>query len=195
MTNSFSQAANNLLAHLVMDLKNGYLRRCESLGMIQKEMQALSNLSIEEMQYLTNSQVSVLTIQIHHENLFRLLEHAQRELKRMQIIDRAIALGGSFEFLQHFFGLSSVEVAARRRIAGIEVRAGRGNVLSETESAELWRKWQLSKVADVNSAEGLAAMMSIAEGMNMPLTAAWHAIKSWNQETTITESDKKRRLP
>ncbi len=32
MSNNLSQATNGLLMQLVMDLKSGYLRRCEALG-------------------------------------------------------------------------------------------------------------------------------------------------------------------
>lgn len=126
-TNSLSQTTNSLLTQLVMDLKSGYIRRCESLGLQPKEMKMLQSLTIEDLHYLANSEVSVLSFQINHENLMRMLQQARTEQKRLQRIDRALAFGGSIELLQHYFGLSSVEVAARRRIAGIGVRPGRGS--------------------------------------------------------------------
>ncbi|MEK8874224.1 STY4526/YPO1902 family pathogenicity island replication protein, partial [Escherichia coli] len=85
-------------------------------------------------------------------------------------IDRALALGGSIELMAFYFGLSSVDVAARRRIAGIDVRPGRGVTLSDEESAELWRLWQKAGITDVESADGLDVMMLAAEQMNIPLT-------------------------
>lgn len=54
-----------------------------------------------------------------------------------------------------YFGLSSVDVAARRRIAGIDVRPGRGVTLGDEDSAELWRLWQKAGITDVESADGL----------------------------------------
>lgn len=137
MNNSLSQATNGLLMQLVMDLKSGYLRRCESLGL------------------------------------------AREEQKRLQRIDRALALDGSIELMAFYFGLSSVDVAARRRIAGIDVRPGRGVTLSDEESAELWRLWQKAGITDVESADGLDVMMLAAEQMNIPLTAIWHAVRGW----------------
>ncbi|WP_244566680.1 STY4526/YPO1902 family pathogenicity island replication protein, partial [Escherichia coli] len=59
MNNSLSQATNGLLMQLVMDLRSGYLRRCESLGLAREEMQMLQGLTIEEIHYLSNSEVSV----------------------------------------------------------------------------------------------------------------------------------------
>ncbi|MDC9132398.1 DUF2857 domain-containing protein [Escherichia coli] len=177
MSNNLSQATNGLLMQLVMDLKSGYLRRCEALGLSREEMQMLQGLSIEEIHYLSNSEVSVLRLDINHNNLVRMLQQARTEQKRLQRIDRALALGGSIELMAFYFGLSSVDVAARRRISGIDVRPGRGITLSDDENSELWRLWQKAGINDVESADGLDVMMLCAEQMNIPLTAVWHAVR------------------
>lgn len=190
-----SQSANNLLTQLVMDLKSGHIRRCESLGLKQEEMQLLQSLTIDDLHYISNSSVSVLQFNIHHENFYRLVQHARREQMRTQRIDRALSLGGSIELMQHMFGLSSLEVANRRRIAGIDVRPGRGVVLSEEESATLWQRWQLATVENIDSGEGLDVMMLAAEQMDVSLTAVWHAVRSWGQTHRMNvsaESSKKK---
>lgn len=176
-----SQTANNLLTQLAMDLKSGYIRRCESLGLKPEEMQLLQSLTLEELHYISNSSVSVLQFNIHHENFYRLVQHARREQQRMQRVDRALLLGGSIELMQNMFGFSSLEVANRRRIAGIEVRAGRGVVLSEEESTALWARWQQAEVDNVDSGEALDVMMLAAEQMDVSLTAVWHTVRSWSQ--------------
>lgn len=180
MSNNLSQATNGLLMQLVMDLKSGYLRRCETLGLSREEMQMLQGLSIEEIHYLSNSEVSVLRLDINHNNLVRMLQQARTEQKRLQRIDRALALGGSIELMAFYFGLSSVDVAARRRISGIDVRPGRGISLSDDENSELWRLWQKAGINDVESVDGLDVMMLCAEQMNIPLTAIWHAVRGWH---------------
>ncbi|WP_263441927.1 DUF2857 domain-containing protein [Klebsiella michiganensis] len=168
---------------LVMDLKSGYLRRCESLGIKREEMQMLQGLSLEELHYLANSEVSVVSVSIDHSNLVSMLHRARMEQKRMQRIDRALALGSSIELMQTFFGLSSTDVAARRRIAGIEARSGRGNTLGDEDNAEIWRLWQKSGVEEVDSPDGLDVMMLAAEQLNIPLTSVWHAVKGWHRTT------------
>ncbi|EQR44643.1 hypothetical protein G786_04387 [Escherichia coli HVH 126 (4-6034225)] len=180
MSNNLSQATNGLLMQLVMDLKSGYLRRCEALGLSREEMQMLQGLSIEEIHYLSNSEVSVLRLDINHNNLVRMLQQARTEQKRLQRIDRALALGGSIELMAFYFGLSSVDVATRRRISGIDVRPGRGITLSDDENSELWRLWQKAGINDVESVDGLDVMMLCAEQMNIPLTAIWHAVRGWH---------------
>lgn len=140
----------------------------------------LQGLSIEEIHYLSNSEVSVLRLDINHNNLVRMLQQARTEQKRLQRIDRALALGGSIELMAFYFGLSSVDVAARRRISGIDVRPGRGITLSDDENSELWRLWQKAGINDVESVDGLDVMMLCAEQMNIPLTAIWHAVRGWH---------------
>ncbi|MBD2822095.1 DUF2857 domain-containing protein [Xenorhabdus sp. 42] len=180
--NHLSQATNSLLLQLVMDLKNGYIRRCEALGLAPSEMLMLQSLTIEDLHYLGNSPVSVLSVQIHHANLARILHQARIEQQRMQRIDRALALSGSIDLMHYFFGLSSLEVAARRRIAGIAVKSGRVSVLTEEENSDLWQRWQAAKLRDADSAEGLDIMMDVAEHHDISLTSVWNAVKEWQQE-------------
>lgn len=179
MSSNLSQAANGLLTQLVMELKSGYIRRCEALGLTTEEMQMLYGLTVEDLHYLLNSTVSVLTFQIHHENFSLMLQHARREQQRMQRIDRALALGGSIEMMQHYFGLSTVEVAARRRMTGISIRQGRCAALGDEENAALWRQWQQADIDDPSSADGLEVMMLAAEQMDVSLTAVWNAVRSF----------------
>ncbi|MBD2805842.1 MULTISPECIES: DUF2857 domain-containing protein [Xenorhabdus] len=180
--NHLSQATNSLLLQLVMDLKNGYIRRCEALGLAPSEMLMLQSLTIEDLHYLGNSPVSVLSVQIHHANLARILHQARIEQQRMQRIDRALELSGSIDLMHYFFGLSSLEVAARRRIAGIAVKSGRVSVLTEEENSDLWQRWQAAKLRDADSAEGLDIMMDVAEHHDISLTSVWNAVKEWQQE-------------
>ncbi|MBD2812130.1 DUF2857 domain-containing protein [Xenorhabdus sp. Vera] len=180
--NHLSQATNSLLLQLVMDLKNGYIRRCEALGLAPSEMLMLQSLTIEDLHYLGNSPVSVLSVQIHHANLARILHQARIEQQRIQRIDRALELSGSIDLMHYFFGLSSLEVAARRRIAGIAVKSGRVSVLTEVENSDLWQRWQAAKMRDADSAEGLDIMMDVAEHHDISLTSVWNAVKEWQQQ-------------
>jgi hypothetical protein len=179
--NHLSQATNSLLMQLVMDLKNGYIRRCEALGLAPDEMLMLQRLTIEDLHYLGNSPVSVLNVNIHHTNLVRLLQQARTEQQRMQRIDRALTLGGSIELMHYFFGLSSLEIAARRRIAGMTVKPGRAAPLTEDEHRALWQRWQAAAINDTDSAEGLDLMLEMAAQHQLSLTSVWNAVKNWQQ--------------
>ena len=49
---NLSQATTAILSSLLMDVKNGNIRRCESLGMSLEEIRALSQLSLDELREL-----------------------------------------------------------------------------------------------------------------------------------------------
>lgn len=191
MNTNLSRAANGFLLDLVMELKNGFIRRCDKMGLTGEEVAALKDMTIEDIHYISNSEVSVLSFQINHENLSRLLNQARAEQTRLQRLDRALALGGSIALLSHFFGLPSSEVATRRRIAGIKVRAGRGTVISDEESTRLWSMWvKNGNAVSCDTEEGLEIMLLAAEEMNIPLTSVWNAIRKWESDRLTAASRK-----
>ncbi|MCA1179554.1 MULTISPECIES: DUF2857 domain-containing protein [unclassified Pantoea] len=184
MNTNLSRAANGFLLDLVMELKNGFIRRCDKMGLTSEEIATLKDVTIEDIHYIVNSEVSVLSFQINQDNLARLMTQAREEQTRKQRIDRALALGGSIKLMEHFFGLMSNDVAARRRIAGIKVRAGRGTVLSEEQSTELWEIWAANGSQTLRSEtdEGLDLMLLAAEQMDISLTAVWNTVLKWESE-------------
>ncbi|WP_416329178.1 DUF2857 domain-containing protein [Raoultella planticola] len=193
MKTNLSRAANGFLLDLVMELKNGFIRRCDKMGLTSEEIATLKDMTIEDIHYIINSEVSVLSFQINQDNLARLMTQAREEQTRKQRIDRALALGGSIKLMEHFFGLMSSDVAARRRIAGIKVRAGRGTVLSDEQSTELWEIWAANdnKTLRSESDEGLDLMLLAAEQMDISLTAVWNTVLRWENEN-LTAATRKR---
>lgn len=181
---SLSQATTAILSSLLMDIKNGNIRRCESLGMSVEEIRALSQLNLDELHYLSQSHVSVLDVKLNHENFWLMLNQARIEQKRMLMIDRALELGGSMELIDKYFGLSPSEVSARRRLMGIESRQGRTQSLTESQDAALWTEWKAAGLTSPDSHQALEAMMLAAEQLELSLTAVWSRVCQWCRETT-----------
>ncbi|EBI7230303.1 DUF2857 domain-containing protein [Salmonella enterica subsp. enterica serovar Newport] len=179
MSYSLSQSTNQLLLTLVMELKSGNLRRCEALGLTAEEMRMLRELSADDLLYLSESRVSLLDLRIHHENLGLMLTQARREQKRMERIDRALALGASIEMMQRYFGLDSSEVSVRRRLGGIRTRKGRSSAADADLESVLWSQWQKSGAGTPDSAESLDVMMLMAETHGVNLTTIWTLVKAW----------------
>ncbi|MDC9612941.1 DUF2857 domain-containing protein [Xenorhabdus khoisanae] len=177
MAKKIAGAGNGFLTDLVMEIKGGNLRRCESIGLNQEEIRMLNNITIEDLYYLSCSTVSVITFQIHHENLFLILEQSRLEQERNQCIERALALGASTEMINRYFGLVPFEVSARRRLAGIRVSVGRSSNLSEEDTRIICQRWQKAKISNVNSHDGLEMMMLLAEELSVSLTATWNVIQ------------------
>ncbi|AUS68071.1 hypothetical protein CXP54_22325 [Escherichia albertii] len=171
---------NALLTQIVMELKSGNIRRCEAMGLTLEEIQELNSLTVEDLHYLVNTPVSLLTFRINHTNLNTMLAQARREQTRTQRIDRALTLSGSIELMQHFFGLTATEVSARRRLVGVVTRQGRSQIPTEEQELAVWQQWKASNVDNLESLDALEAMMLIAEQQDISLTAVWTLTKGWS---------------
>lgn len=183
MTGStFGVTANGFLTQIVLEIKSGNLRRCEAMGLTLEEIKSLNKLTVEDLHYLVNTPVSILTFHVNHQNLHTLLEQAHREQHRIERIDRALGLGGSIELMQHFFGMTASEVSSRRRLVGIATRQGRNVTPSEADEVAVWQQWQSFSVDNVDSLDGLESMMLIAEQQHIPLTTVWRLIRDWAEQ-------------
>lgn len=97
-------------------LKEGNIRHCEALGFTYRELNAINELSLDELFVLSRASAQFMNVTIHHENLRQILAQARQDLMLQSRIRQAIQLGGSIELLNSFFGLSSSEICARRRL-------------------------------------------------------------------------------
>lgn len=171
-------------------LKEGNIRHCESLGFTYNELEAINNLSVDELFILSRASAQFLNVTIHHEVLRQLLAQTRQEIQLQQRINRAIALGGSIELLGDFFGLSSAEISARRRFIGISISQGRTRIPDEDMDARIWRLWKHRRPDNLLSMDALNVMMDITEslsgeaaGDSISLTVVWNRITLCEKET------------
>jgi len=181
---NLSSATAAILSSLLMDIKCGNIRRCESLGLSVEEIRALSGLSLDELHYIGQSKVSVLDVTFNHENFWLILNQARNEQARMLMIDRALELGGSMELMDKYFGMSPSDVSSRRRLMGIESRQGRTQSLTEEQDALLWADWKNAGLSSPDSHPALEAMMLAAEFHGLSLTAVWTRVCQWCREAS-----------
>lgn len=128
MTPSINQA---VLTHVVQALKEGHIRYCESLGFSPQELCELTHLSADDILFLSNSPVQFMHLSVNHDMLSKMLARTEQERQFQQRLEEALTLGASIEFINHYFGLSTLEVCARRRLIGLFVRQGRNLAADE----------------------------------------------------------------
>lgn len=187
MATQLTQAGNQLLTELVMDIKNGSLRRCEAFGLTDDEIRLLNNLTIDDLHFLSQSPVSIITCQIHRENLRLLLTRAKEMQCQNMIIERCLTLGASIELLNHYFGLIPSEVSVRRRLSGIRMGVGRSQSLTDEQRTELWHRWQQGGSPTLDNQSGLMLMILCAEHMNVSLTTVWNMMQEWGQDGLLPD--------
>ena len=178
-----------VLTDALYALKEGNIRHCEALGFTFDEMNALNQLSLDELFIVSRSSAPFVAVSVRHDVLRHLLTLSRLEVQRQQQISRAIRLGGSIALLNRYFGLNSNEVCLRRRLQGIAIPYGRTPVPDEETDAGIWRQWQRRRVENLDSLDALEAMMQVTEDLSSQfvapsLTVVWNRITLCEQETS-----------
>lgn len=182
---------NTAVLHQVMThLRDGDFRRCLEFGFKEDELLRLNQLSFSDITELSRMPVRFVKISINHDLLGKALGRLQEEGARAQLIQRAIQLGASIEMLNRFFGITSEEVSARRRLLGITIKTGRPKMPEVEELHQIWTRWQslITKTgakpehADANSLDSLDVMMMLAEETGKPLAVIWKLIHEWQAD-------------
>ena len=176
-----------VLTDALKALKEGNIRHCEALGFTFDEMNALNQLSLDELFIISRNAAPFVAISVRHDVLHHLMALARQEVRHQQLINRAIRLGGSIALLNQYFGLTSNEVCLRRRLLGVCVPYGRTPEPDEETDAAIWQQWQQSRVANLESLDALAAMVQVTENLlpnvgGLPLTTVWKRIALCEQE-------------
>ncbi|VAG29828.1 Protein of uncharacterised function (DUF2857) [Enterobacter hormaechei] len=170
-----------ILTDALHALKEGNIRHCESLGFTFDKMNALNQLSLDELFTVSRAAAPFVSVSVRHDVLHHLLAQARQEYHHQQEINRAIRLGGSISLLNRYFGLTSNEVCLRRRLLGVSVPYGRTPEPDEETDAAIWLQWQKCRVENLESPNALIAMMQVTEVLlprfqGLSLTMVWRRI-------------------
>ncbi|MCW8113825.1 DUF2857 domain-containing protein [Yersinia intermedia] len=176
-----------VLTNILHALKEGNFRYCEKLGFTFNELNALNQLSLDELLIVSQASTQFMAITVRHDVLQQLLMLSRQEAKYQQQINRAIRLGGSIALLNHFFGLTSNDVCTRRRLLGVTIPYGRTPIPDEVVDAEIWQLWQKNRPENIETPNALEAMMQVTEALSSrekgpSLTAVWNRITLCEKE-------------
>ncbi|WP_145539192.1 DUF2857 domain-containing protein [Yersinia alsatica] len=176
-----------VLTDALKALKEGNIRHCEALGFTFDEMDALNQLSLDELLTISQSSAQFVAINVHHDVLNHLLKQAHHEYRQQQQINRAIRLGASIALLNQYFGLTSNETCLRRRLLGVSVPYGRTPEPDEETDSAIWKQWQQWRVDNLESSDALAAMIQVTERLlpdaeGLSLTTVWKRIALFEKE-------------
>lgn len=180
-----------VLAQALHDLRNGQLRRCQTMGFSARALEALKHPSLVSL--LLNAKVAWCSVTVNADVLQRILDQGRDIEREISVIDRMLRLGASTEMLSEFYGLSHQEVALRREVLGLPARKGRWPVLADQQDAALWQQWRERSQARAfdlhDEAARLAVAMDLAQEMNIALAVVWQAIRGWLEPSNGTERE------
>lgn len=157
------------------------------MGFDDADLDALKNPAVASV--LANATVSWCSVSVNREVLRRLLHQVHDVAKEIEVIDRLLRLGASTELISKFHGLTHQEIALRRSIIGLPKRKGRHPVLTEEQDADLWTRWSAEikkRNIDLNDETRMLSIAAdLAEGMGLPLSVIWNAIRGWIDEGLV----------
>lgn len=172
-----------ILSDILIHMRRGEIQYCHSLGFDETELMQLANLSTQEISDICESAVSFANIQINHAVFWSLLENVRENTRQRNTIDRALSLGASSEIIHHYFGWSSAEVSARRKLLGIKESLGRKANVSEQEEKHIWELWSNSQTNNLQTGDEsnneLDLLMFIAEETGCGLTEVNRLVKQY----------------
>ena len=176
-----------VLINALAALKEGNFRNCETLGFTFEELNTLNQLSLDELFIVCRASAQFMSITVRQDALKQILALSHHEAQRQQKVNRAIRLGGSIALLNHFFGLTSNEVCARRRLLGVTIPYGRTPTPDEFVDSQIWLSWQKIRTENLDTPEALEAMMQVTESLSSSekvpsLTVVWHRITLCEKE-------------
>ena len=169
-----------ILSEILMRIRRGEVNYCQQFGFDESELAEIENLSTQEILDMSESKASFAQISINHSVFWSLLETVRENSRQRNQIDRALALGISSEMIHIFFGWSSAEVSARRKLLGIKENMGRKPNASEEEENQIWELWQRHKT-DEDSSKSLDLLMLIAEESEISLTEIYRLVSQWEK--------------
>ncbi|PJG81923.1 DUF2857 domain-containing protein [Caviibacterium pharyngocola] len=170
-----------VLSEIFTHLRNGNIKSCQRLGFSEEELNEIQQLSADEVFDIENSHLSFAKISINHEVFWKIIALAKNNTQERRIIARALMLGASIEMLHTYFGLTSSEVSAQRKLLGIEEKEGRKPLANDELQTTIWHLWKQHKteITDIYTLAGLETLMLIAEETGTDLTVIWKLISQW----------------
>lgn len=170
-----------ILSEILMRIRRGEINYCQQFGFDEAELAEISNLSTQEILDMSESAASFAKINIDHSVFWALLETVRENTRQRNMVDRALNLGISSEMLHTFFGWSSAEVSARRKLLGVKENMGRKPNATEEEENRVWELWQTHK-KEGDSSQSLDLLMLIAEESEISLTEIYRLVSQWEQQ-------------
>ncbi|HAX2161265.1 TPA: DUF2857 domain-containing protein [Escherichia coli] len=179
-----------MLTVVLRALREGNINYCEAMGFTHDEMNLIGKLSVPELISIGLLSTSFVDISVRHDILRQFLILSRNESRRHEQLNRAVRLGGSIALMNRYFGISSKEVCARRRLLGIAVPNGRTPTPDEETDAEIWNQWKKYQVENIDSPEALDAMMQVTENLSSctdspSLTVVWNCIMHYEREAAV----------
>ena len=168
-----------VLLYAVRCIAEGDQHALRSMNFGPKEIDALRELSVEDLYRVDTLQVHCLRIALNRQVYWPLVGHLQASRESESLQQALICAGAPLEMMQSLFGMSTREYARHRRQWVVETAVGRPPEPDEDISSKVFHAW--SKREEVSEADGVSPSdyLDMQEETGASLRAIWTLTERW----------------
>ncbi len=163
------------LRYAAETLAEGDIHAVLDLGFRLDQIARLAELTLRDLHYLSQVPTHFMDFAVDPACFDRVLDHLERNKHQAALQDELIRLRAPLAMMRAFFGMTSVEYAARRRLLGLTgTGIGRPCAPSEDDEACVWIAWQAN-----GHLPAAQRYRQVGQTTGVPLKTVWALVQSW----------------
>lgn len=173
--NHHSELIFNVLRYATRTLQQGDESALLVMGFEPEDVRAMEDLTVKHLQRLSELGANFMDFRIDHDSLRKVVERLKNERDIESLKDELMRVGAPQALMHHYWGMTSRDCAARRRVLGVVTPVGRPLRLSDDELEQLWHTWvSLDSIDDERG-----RYLELARHSGHSLTVIWPVVQGW----------------
>ena len=173
--NHHSELIFNVLRYATRTLQQGDESALLVMGFEPEDVRAMEDLTVKHLQRLSELGANFMDFRIDHDSLRKVVKRLKDERDIENLKDELMRAGAPQAFMHHYWGMTSRDCSARRRVLGIVTPVGRPLRLSDEELEQLWDTWVSLDTIDDERRQYL----ELAQRSGHSLTVIWPVVQGW----------------
>ena len=173
--NTHSELIFNVLRYATRTLQQGDESALLLMGFEPEDVRAMEDLTVKHLQRLSELGAHFMDFRIDHDSLQKVVERLKDERGIDNLKDALLRAGAPLDLMHHYWGMTSRDCSARRRVLGVVTPVGRPLRLSDEALEQLWHTWVgLDAIEDERERH-----LELARRSGHSLTVIWPVVLGW----------------
>jgi len=173
--NTHSELVFNVLRYATRMLQQGDESALLLMGFEAEDVRAVEGLTVKHLQRMSELGASFMDFRIDHGALRKVVLRLKDERSIEELKDELLLAGAPQALMHHYWGMTSRDCSARRRVLGVVTSIGRPRRLPEEALEQLWHLWAaLDSIDDERE-----RYLELARRSGHSLAAIWPVVEGW----------------
>lgn len=168
-----------VLLYAMRCLAEGDQHALRSMGFGAREIEALKDLSLEDLYRVASLPAHCLAIRVDRELFWPMMERLRQARESKALQRELVKADAPFEMMRRFFGLGGREYTRQRRMLVASPAVGRPPEPDEETAHRLWRALSPKLQAGGPDGPGPEVYLEVHRESGAPLRAVWNAAQRW----------------